>query len=118
VRAPATGRDQIVQVSYAGSAAVHEGSRTAGEMTSFIARTTLTTARRVPGSATLLTAGFDAQWFEFRPSTGSLVPERLGSMAAKMGCGTTSTRGGPRERRSRPGPTVISTAPAARLERR
>jgi hypothetical protein len=86
-RSAATAYDNAADFSYARSSAIGEGTRGLGEIDSFHARAL--TVRAVPldppeTDSTLL-AGFGAQWFDFHPPAGSIVPEHLGSMAVKLG---------------------------------
>jgi len=83
-RSGATTYDNVADFSYAGHAAIGEGSRPLGEIDSFQARVGCVSAWPLEPDTTLL-AGVGAQWFEFHPPAGSPVPERLGCFSLKLG---------------------------------
>jgi len=83
-RSGATTYDNVVDFSYAGRAAIGEGSRPLGEIDSAQTRVSLVNARPLYPDTTLVT-GVGAQWLEFHPPAGSPVPERLGCFSLKLG---------------------------------
>lgn len=76
--------DLAAEFSSAGSSAISEGSRRLGDIATTNARGSAVMAIAVnPLSQFLIGAG--GQWYGFDAPAGSLVPDRLGSLALKVG---------------------------------
>ncbi len=83
-RSGATTYDNLVEFSHAGRSDIHEGSRRLGEISTTQARAHTVMALPADPRNTLL-VGFAAQWLDFSPPAGSLVPSHLDAVAFKLG---------------------------------
>ena len=83
-RSGATTFDNVAEFAYAGRADIGEGSRWLGKIDSSQVRVLAVTAMPLDERNEFL-AGLGVQWLEFHPPAGSLVPERLGAVSAKLG---------------------------------
>jgi len=84
-RAGATTWEHLAEVSYAGRAAIAQGTRPLGEISSRQLRFSTVYAQPLSQQTTFL-AGLGWQRLEFSPPAGSPVPDHLGSVALKLGC--------------------------------
>ena len=83
-RSGATTYDLVAEFSYAGRSKISEGTLRLGEISTTQAR--LSAVMAVPlGAQDQFLFGAGAQQFEFDPPAASLVPDRLGSLALKLG---------------------------------
>jgi hypothetical protein len=83
-RSGATRFENLAEFSYAGRAAIGEGSRRLGEISTTQARASTVLAVPLDNQNTFL-IGASGQRFEFDPPAASLVPARLSSLALKLG---------------------------------
>ncbi len=83
-RSGATTFDNVVEFSYAGRSAINEGSRRLGEIYTRQMRASAVMAVPLDAQSQCL-VGLGAQQLEFDPPAASLVPDRLGSLAVKLG---------------------------------